>query len=207
MNKAFAVLASFFLVGVAFMVSAQPASSHADLVSTNPVDGAALGSAPESLVLSFNSLVLDGMAEVAVSDSAGEFVTGVVAETAETEVVVSWPGDLPGDTYNVAYRIVSEDGHPVTGSFTFSYPETSMPLTTETAAEEPIISAEPTPGETSNVEVASEVAVDSNSESSSEPSSESSSGSESGSLIVWVVGFLALAGVVASYFIWRKRSA
>ena len=195
MKKAFAFLASFFLVSVAFMGSAQLASAHADLVSTSPVDGAALDAAPESLVLSFNSLVLDGMAEVAVSDSAGELVTGVVAETAETEVVVSWPRDLPGDTYNVAYRIVSEDGHPVTGSFTFSYPETSMPLTAETAAEEPTISTEPTPDQTSDVEVASEVTVD------------ASSGSESGSTIVWVVGFLVLAGVVASYFIWRKRSA
>ena len=199
MKKACAFLASFFLVSVAFMGSAQPASAHADLVSTSPIDGAVLDAAPESLVLNFNSLVLDGMAEVAVSDSAGGLVTGVVAQTAETEVVVSWPGDLPGDTYNVAFRIVSEDGHPVTGSFTFSYPETSMPLTTESAAEEPIISAEPTPDQTSDIEVASEVTVDTG--------SESSSGSESGSMIVWVVGFLALAGVVASYFIWRKRSA
>ncbi len=189
------------------MGSAQLASAHADLVSTSPVDGAALTEAPESLVLSFNSLVLDGMAEVAISDSAGELVAGVVAETVETEVLVSWPVDLPGDTYNVAYRIVSEDGHPVTGSFAFSYPETSIPLTAETAAEEPAISTEPTPDQTSDVEVASEVTVDASSESSSESSSEPSSGSESGSMIVWVVGFLVLAGVVASYFIWRKRSA
>jgi hypothetical protein len=206
-KKVFAFLASFCLVSVAFLAGALPASAHADLVSTNPVDGAALTEAPESLVLSFNSLVLDGMAEVAISDSAGELVAGVVAETVETEVLVSWPVDLPGDTYNVAYRIVSEDGHPVTGSFAFSYPETSIPLTAETAAEEPAISTEPTPDQTSDVEVASEVTVDASSESSSESSSEPSSGSESGSMIVWVVGFLVLAGVVASYFIWRKRSA
>jgi hypothetical protein len=39
---------------------------------------------------------------------------------------------------------------------------------------------------------------------STESSTESPS--DSGSMLVWVLGFLALALVVAGYFIWRKRS-
>jgi methionine-rich copper-binding protein CopC len=181
-----AILASLFLLSTGLIGSAVPASAHADLVNTDPVDGSVLESAPESITLSFNSKVLESMAELAVSNSSGELVGGIVTESVQTTVTALWPADLPGDTYQVAYRIVSEDGHPITGSFSFSYPDS----VSESEVAEPQVSTMETPEvETPAVET---------------PSAESDS--DSGSMLVWVLGFLAVALVVAGYFIWRKRS-
>ena len=190
MTKIIAALASFFLFSTGLIGGVLPASAHADLVSTNPVDGSVLESAPESITLSFNSKILESMAELAVSNSSGELVGGIVAESAQTTATALWPADLPGDTYKVAYRIVSEDGHPITGSFSFSYPDSVSESITESEVAEPQVSTMETPSV----------------ESTSSTSGSTDSGSDSGSMLVWVLGFLALALVVAGYFIWRKRS-
>ena len=185
MTKLTGVLSGFLLISLALFGGAVPASAHADLVSTTPVDGAVLESAPRTLTLSFNSTLLEGMVEVAVSNFAGELVSGVLVESVGTDAIAQWPADLPGDTYKVAYRIVSQDGHPVTGSLRFSYPN-SETVTAElevTTLDDPI--SEP---ETAVPRVTEEPASDSE------------------SMLVWVLGFVALALVVAGYFIWRKRS-
>ena len=201
MTKTIAFFAALLLLSMSYagyVGAAVPASAHADLVSTDPVDGAVLQSAPESITLSFNSKILEGMAELAVTNSVGELVTGIIAESAQTTTTALWPVDLPGDTYKVAYRIVSEDGHPIIGSFSFSYPTSESNPASESAPDspnaEPQVSAMQTPSE----EPAPVVPV------STESSTESPS--DSGSMLVWILGFLALALVVAGYFIWRKRS-
>lgn len=194
MNKTIAFFAALFLMSTSFIGAAVPASAHADLVSTDPADGAVLQGAPESITLNFNSKILEGLAELAVTNSVGELVTGIVAESAQTTTTALWPVDLPGDTYKVAYRIVSEDGHPITGAFSFSYPALETTAPSESASADPQVTAMQTP----SAESAPAIPV------SSESSTESPS--ESGSMLVWVLGFLALALVVAGYFIWRKRS-
>ena len=185
MSTVTAVLSGFLLISLSVFGGAMSASAHADVVRTTPVDGAVLESAPQSLTLSFNSTLLDGMVEVAVSNSDGELVSGIVAESVGTDAIVLWPVDLPGDTYQVSYRIVSQDGHPVTGSLRFSYPDPEA----ETAEPEITTIDDPTAEpETAAPRVAKE----------------SPSGPESD--LMWVLGFLATALVVTGYFIWRKRS-
>jgi methionine-rich copper-binding protein CopC len=193
-TKTIAFFAALLLLSTSFISGAVPASAHADLVSTDPVDGAVLQSAPESITLSFNSKILDDMAELAVTNSVGELVTGIIAESAQTTATALWPVDLPGDTYKVAYRIVSEDGHPITGSFSFSYPASETTSPSDSVADS--TAAEPQVSETQSPSEESTAAVPVSAESPS----------ESGSVLVWVLGFLALALVVAGYFIWRKRS-
>jgi len=133
-TKVIAVLASLFLFSTGFIGGAIPAFAHADLVGTYPVDGSVLESAPESITLSFNSKLLNSMAELAVTNSSGELIPGIIAESIETTASALWPADLPGDTYTVAYRIVSEDGHPVTGSMSFNYPASVSESVSESAA-------------------------------------------------------------------------
>lgn len=179
MTRAVAFFAGLLLLTTSVIGGKVPAFAHAELVSADPVDGAVLESAPESLTLSFNSSLLDGMAEIVVSNSAGEIVSGFVVESTGTRATAIWRADLPGDTYTVAYRIVSQDGHPVTGSLSFSYPDPTTASASAVAA--PDVTTMVTP--------------------SAAPAS-----SDSGPTLVWMLGFFALALVVAGYFIWRKRS-
>lgn len=185
-----AILSSILLISLSVCGGAVSASAHTNVVETTPVDGAVLESAPQSLTLSFNSTLLDGMVEVAASNSDGELVSGVVAESVGTEVIVQWPADLPGDTYKVSYRIVSQDGHPVTGSLRFSYPNPETVI-----AEPEITTMDDPPAEPETVEPET---------AAPRVAKESPSGPESD--LMWVLGFLAIALVVTGYFIWRKRS-
>ncbi|MFM8515774.1 MAG: copper resistance protein CopC [Actinomycetota bacterium] len=100
---------------------APSASAHSDLVGTTPADGAVIAEAPASITLQFNEEPLDSLVDVVITDAEGDVVAMDAAEAAGTDVLVPWPGSLGAGDYTVAYRVVSADGHPVTGTFTFTY--------------------------------------------------------------------------------------
>ena len=146
-----------FIFGVvATLMSVSAASGHSQLVSSDPVDGSVLSAPPNQLVLTFNEALLKEAVAVAIANGAGEAVSGAVATAVGAIVTIPWPSDLPPDNYSVSYRIVSDDGHPITGSIGFSYtsassspsvapPEATPEATPEVSPEEPPTS-EPAPG-------------------------------------------------------------
>ncbi|MBC9225086.1 copper resistance protein CopC [Aeromicrobium sp. 636] len=94
-----------------------PAQAHTSLVSSDPAQGARLEQAPERIVLTFTeslrqpseaSLLVDGTALTAEIDVDGP------------RVVVTPPADAADGNYEVNYRVVSADGHPVTGTIEFA---------------------------------------------------------------------------------------
>lgn len=114
------------LVGVitalTMLVPAWPADAHAQLRSSTPRDGASLKTAPKQVVLVFGEALLTGGAATTAKDmETGERVDLGAPQLREDTVRVAWPKDLPGGQYRVAYRVVSADGHPITGAITFSY--------------------------------------------------------------------------------------
>ncbi|WP_168929356.1 copper resistance protein CopC [Nocardioides sp. GY 10113] len=115
LTLALAVLVA--LVGVAG--TAAPASAHASLVATDPADGAVLAQAPERATLTFDepvSTISDG---VALYDAAGEPLE-VEAAARDEVVTADLPAGLADGSYVLTWRVVSDDGHPVAGSLTFS---------------------------------------------------------------------------------------
>lgn len=111
------------LVGLGWLATPPPASAHAVLVASTPEQGARLASAPAAVELTF-STALTPPAVVVVHGPDGS-----VAATDEPSVsgaLVRQPlPDAGGGTYTVAYRVVTADGHPVTGQLTFSVAGTS----------------------------------------------------------------------------------
>lgn len=120
------------------MLVAPGVRAHSNLVGTTPPDGAVIADAPASITLQFNEEPLDSMVDVVITDAAGAVVAMDAAEAAGTKVLVPWPGSLGAGDYTVAYRVVSADGHPVTGTFTFTYTgdasATTAPAIDEAAA-------------------------------------------------------------------------
>lgn len=103
------------LVLVVMLGTAAPAVAHTSLVSTDPVDGATLEAAPPQVVLTFSeplrdpseaSVVVDGDAVEARVEVDGPRLVVTPAQPAEGE-------------HEVNYRVVSADGHPVTGTTSF----------------------------------------------------------------------------------------
>lgn len=155
--------------------------AHAGLTSSNPEDGSTLSAPPTVIDLTFNEELLPDTVEIAVTTEAAGLIAGTEFTTAGPSVQVTWPQDLPDDTYQVAYRVVSNDGHPITGAITFSYTGSGAPATTESGI---VVS------ETSET-----------SESTEAPETE-----PAGISPIWlIVGGLAI-GAVIGYVMWRRAS-
>lgn len=112
-----AILAVLFV-----FVGTVPAGAHAELESSNPADGASLKTAPKRVLLEFGEDLLDGAnAVTATATASGQRLDLPDPVVKGATVSVAWPVSAAPGKYRVAFRVVSADGHPVTGNITFSY--------------------------------------------------------------------------------------
>ena len=174
MNRFLAAIAAALLIVIG---AAGSATAHSALIGTTPADGETLATAPAAITLQFNEEPLDGMVDIAVTDSTGAIVATNTAAVTGTEVALPWPGTIDAGDYTVAYRVVSADGHPITGTFTFTY--TSEPTNPNETV---------TVDEGVGAEVVTEVAE-----------------SETGSNLPIVIGIAVIAVVgIGGLLIWRR---
>lgn len=115
------------VVGTLVVLSAgltgAPAAAHASLVSTDPADGSVVAAPPEQVVLTFNEPVrLDG-ADAVQGFAPDGSDWAVQAQARDTAVVVTPVGDPGTGTVVLSWRVVSEDGHEVSGALTFTIGE------------------------------------------------------------------------------------
>lgn len=116
-------IAMSFALGAAAVVSviaAAPATAHTALVKITPYAGAQLAAAPTEIVLEFNEPVSKTFATVVVSTVAGVAVTRGKPRVLGARVTQLLSPDLASGRYRVAYRLVSADGHPVSGESHFT---------------------------------------------------------------------------------------
>jgi copper transport protein len=129
------LLAWIGLLAVLQLSAAGTAAAHAELVSTTPADGAQLATAPAEVALRFTETVrlVDGGLRL-LDASGAEVPTEVPSATGDT---VRWamPADLPDGRYLANWRVVSADGHPVTGAFAFGVGVEVEPVGAETSPE------------------------------------------------------------------------
>lgn len=101
-----------------FLVTvAGPALAHSDLVSSDPEDGSTVTSPPRTIVLVFNETVQDTGSAVVVTGPEDQRIDDPASLQVDgARVVVVVDGQAPSGAYTVAYRVVSADGHVITGS-------------------------------------------------------------------------------------------
>jgi copper resistance protein C len=132
--------ATFALAGLALVALATPAFAHAELKSSNPAKGASIASAPKQLELTFSEAV--SPESITVTGPQGAQWT--VGQVSVAGPVVTAPVTAvgPAGEYTVTYRVLSDDGDPVTGTVAFTLttaatttpPTTASPTTTDTTA-------------------------------------------------------------------------
>jgi methionine-rich copper-binding protein CopC len=109
------------LLGVlSSLALAGSAEAHAALQSITPADGARLAQAPTQVVLTFDEAVSTSFATVTVSDPAGKPVTQGAATVDGAVVTQTLAPGLGAGQYVVAFRVVSDDGHPISERTTFT---------------------------------------------------------------------------------------
>jgi methionine-rich copper-binding protein CopC len=114
----------------AFFIAAPSAAfAHDELIGSTPDDGEIIETGPSEIDLRFsaNPLEGDGATEVLVIDPSGAEVQQGDPILDRNGVIQELSGADERGTYTVVWRIVSSDGHPISGELTFSVGETSVP--------------------------------------------------------------------------------
>jgi methionine-rich copper-binding protein CopC len=108
------------LCGLTLLVGAAPAFAHTRLQSSDPADGTSTASGPSTVSLTFNEPMQPGFSTLTVigPDSTPYQSGEVTADGGTVSIGVNPLG--PAGRYEIGYRVVSEDGHPVTGSVAFT---------------------------------------------------------------------------------------
>lgn len=114
------------LTGMALtgMAGAVPATAHTALEASTPEDGARLDAPPEQIVLDFTESVRTRLSRVSVRGPGGEqFEQGATQSAADKVTQPVRPLGAAGE-YEIVFRVVAADGHPLTGTvrFTMSRP-------------------------------------------------------------------------------------
>lgn len=133
------------LLGLALLASLPLAAAHSDLVAGEPADGARLDAAPAWVALHFSGPIDPAASSAAVRDALGARVD---RDDLRTEGTASDPvlnltlqAGLGDGAYAVRWSILSDDGHPNSGTLRFtvgnataSADETASPPAARTAS-------------------------------------------------------------------------
>ncbi|MFB4265171.1 copper resistance protein CopC [Nonomuraea sp. GTA35] len=171
------LLLAFAAVGVTY----SPAQAHNVLIGSDPEDGATLTASPSQVTLVFDQAVRQGYAQLGVTGADGSAWADGSAVVAAERVSVKVKPLPAGGSYVVGYRILSADGHPVTGKISFK------------------LAAAATPG------AAGAAAAGAATGGSSADAAEAAANGGAGMAVVWIVG--ALLVLAAGTAVALRRAA
>jgi methionine-rich copper-binding protein CopC len=119
MPRTRALVAGLAVAVVAVLATAAPASAHDRLVSSDPASDQTLRAAPSTVSLTFSADVLDMGAAIVVSDDAGTDWVSAAPTVDGPTVTAALDSGMPDAGYEIRWRVVSSDGHPITGVVPF----------------------------------------------------------------------------------------
>ena len=193
MKKTYAALA--LATTIAF---APAASAHDELTGTTPKNGATVTSAPSSLELTFaeKPLAVGNQISVKAPDGSTSKATPKVDGS-----TVSAPFAGHGDgAYTVTWRVVSSDGHPISGSYAFTLKGgTASTAAPSSAASSSGGAASPSPRATATT------TFDSPAPSPAAEAHEDADGSAAWSVIAAVAGVVVVVGIGVALIARRRR--
>ena len=116
-----ALLLLALVAGVALALGpAGPAHAHASLESSSPAASSVLDEPPTDITLDFDEPVTAQADGVRLLDSsANPIALGPPEQGSDSTVVVAAVPEIPDGAYVVAWQVVSQDGHPLSGAFAF----------------------------------------------------------------------------------------
>jgi copper resistance protein C len=139
------LLAATVAACVALLLGAAPAFAHTRLESSDPVDKSSVDTAPASVSLTFNEAISAEFATLSVVGPDGtNYQSGPVsASNGQVSTAVSPLG--PAGVYEIGYRVVSDDGHPVSGKVSFTLTAAGPGAAAAPATAAPTAAAAPAP--------------------------------------------------------------
>lgn len=105
---------------VTSVIGAAPASAHAVLIKITPAANGHLTTVPANVVLTFDDPISTKFTTVVVTSAAGVSVAQGKPTVLGGKVTQALSPNMASGVYRVAYRVTSDDGHPVSGQSTFT---------------------------------------------------------------------------------------
>ena len=134
------------VLAVVGLATAAPASAHDELLGTDPSPDATVAALPSAITLTFSGILLDvpGAAEVAVTDAGGTSLVAGDPVLDGTRLTQDLTGPASG-TVSVLWKVVSSDGHPISGQYAFTVESADSETTDQPAAADDQPAAEDQP--------------------------------------------------------------
>jgi len=179
------VLGGAVLAALLVFALPQAAAAHDQIIEQTPNENEVLEVAPTEITLEFTGELMDITQLAMVVDADGtDWVSGPLQVTQRTAVQPLLP-DMPEGSYQVRWRVVSSDGHPISGSFEFAV-------------------GQETPGATFGLEEKAPE-QDDTAPSTTNNSTTSASPLIVASLIGAGIGIALFAGAIATQWFWIRR--
>ena len=121
MPRLWAVLGLMSALFVGGVVGAPAASAHAQFIGSSPSDGATLSAVPPEVMLRFSEKIGAQFVTVTVVGEDGSSATSGAPEVSGDRVIQKIDSNIEEGTYRVNYRVISADGHPISGTLGFTY--------------------------------------------------------------------------------------
>jgi methionine-rich copper-binding protein CopC len=188
-RSADAVVLTLIVIALSVLSPLAPAANaHDSVLLTVPADGEQVDLAPTEIAITFTDDILELGAIVMVVDGEDENWADGDMRLEGAQATQPVAADLPDGAYDVRWRVVSADGHPVSGTFAFTVGDAKPePAVNEaaTAAPDPSSDADAaTAGSAENADAATGLPL----------------------IVVGLIGALVGLAVFALFTVWRARS-
>lgn len=149
--RPFALAAAVLLAVAAFLLPATPANAHDELLGSDPAADATVDALPAEISLTFSGIIApdEGASEVSVTDAAGTELADGTPTTQDNVLTQPLAGEASG-VLTVLWKVVSSDGHPISGEFEFTVAGGPSPTQTTTPEPTQTTTPEPTPSESTS---------------------------------------------------------
>ena len=118
----FSVIATVLLGTGITLTVASPAQAHDDLLGSFPESDSTVAVSPDEITLSFSGELISDMqsAVIEVTSAGGENIATDAPIVSGTAITQHLAPDPPDGAFTVLWRVVSGDGHPISGEYTYT---------------------------------------------------------------------------------------
>ena len=111
-----------FTLVATLLLFAPETFAHTYLDSTNPPDGATITEEIQTIELNYSGKIEEGSIFKVLASNGSEMAMESITLN-DGRLTGTFGSPLPNDTYTVKWDSISEDGHPLSGSFSFTVNE------------------------------------------------------------------------------------
>ena len=114
------------LLSGALTLTTPAAQGHSNLVTSTPKSGAVVKTFPKTFTLTFNEVILklpgkEPSRVQLIAPNSKRIPLGKVAIAKEVLTVAMSKAEVKVGKYRLTYRVVSNDGHVISGEISFTY--------------------------------------------------------------------------------------